>query len=254
MGRDEQFIRWIKSQPLVGGKYPAIAGGSPEGEGEGEGNPAGGEGGNGGEGESEGGGDPKGKGGGEEEHEIDVSGMEPSEIGKRLGKAEAENQRLKREKAEREKEMRKQQAQAKAQEDQRKAEQGEWKKLAEERADRILDLEREIKDLKDANIERDRKSLVEKVADKLNFRNPRRAYALLKEDMDEEKLSETLENEQLTEAALRRLAKDEPYLVDSTRRTGAGMNGRGGGPKDPAKAHNELVAGLLGGGAVPIDD
>lgn len=248
MGRDEQFIRRIRRLALAT-KYPPIAGGAPEGEGEGEG----GEGGKEGEKEGEEGAGAAAAAASEEEHEIDVTGIPPSEIGKRLGKAEAENQRLKREQAAQAKEARKAAAAAKAQEDQRKAEQGEWKKLAEERADRVLELEGELRTLKSEIEDGKRRDTVEAIADKVGFHNPRRAYALLREDMDEEKLAETLESEQLAEAALRRLAKAEPYLVDRNRRTGAAMNGRGGGNKTPSEEHNELIASLLGGGARPIE-
>ncbi len=238
MGRDEQFIERLRAHRLYRGP---IAGAAGEGEGEGGAEGAGDEGASG----------DAGKDGSKDEgeHIVDVTGMESEEIGRRLGKAETELQRLRREKAEREKEMRKQSAAAKAQDEQRKAEQGEWKKLAEERADALMQATNELNDLR-RRIEDDRRrGEVTKVADRLGFHNPDRAYALMREDFqDEEKLAETLESEQLIDAALKRMIKSEPYLVDRNRRTGAGMpGGNGRQPADPNKAHNELIVGLLGG-------
>jgi colicin import membrane protein len=154
----------------------------------------------------------------------------------------SENQRLKREAAEREKERRKAEAAARKAEETRKADQGQWKELAEEREREIDALKGEIteRDRKDA--ERDQRSTVEKVADKLNYRRPRKAYALLLDELDEEDASNTLADEQLTEAALRRLAKDMPELVDNQRRSGAPVGGRGnGGQPTPEQEHLDFL-------------
>lgn len=146
----------------------------------------------------------------------------------------AENQRLKREAAQREKEKRQQEREAAKAEETRKAQQGEWQKLAEERADRISELEGQLteRDRKDA--ERDQRSTVETAAEKLNYRRPKRAYALLLDELGQE-ASDTLADAQLTEAALRRMARDMPELVDNQRRSGAPVGGRGNGGQPTAE-------------------
>lgn len=159
----------------------------------------------------------------------------------------AENQRLKREAAAREKDKRQAEKAAKDASDARAAEQGEWKKLAEERSSRIGELEGQLaeRDLRDA--QREQRQTVEAVADRLNFRRPKRAYALLVDELGAEKATETLADEQLTEAALKRLSKAEPELVDTTRRTGAPVNGaRRGGEPDASRDLNQTLASLLG--------
>jgi hypothetical protein len=154
----------------------------------------------------------------------------------------AENQRLKREAAEREKERRKAEATARKAEETRKADQGQWKELAEEREREIEALKGEISERDRKDAERDQRSTVEKVADKLNYRRPRKAYALLLDELGEEDASNTLADEQLTEAALRRLAKDMPELVDNQRRSGAPVGGRGnGGQPTPEQEHLDFL-------------
>jgi alanyl-tRNA synthetase len=153
----------------------------------------------------------------------------------------AENQRLKREAAQREKEKRQQEREAARLEDQRKAQQGEWQKLAEERADRITELEGQIQERDRKDAERNQRSTVEKVADRLNFRRPKRAYVLLMDELGDDAL-DTLADEQLTEAALKRLAKAEPELVDIQRRSGAPVGGRGnGGQPTPEQEHLDFL-------------
>ncbi|HWT24543.1 MAG TPA: hypothetical protein VN213_13640 [Solirubrobacteraceae bacterium] len=172
---------------------------------------------------------------------------DPEPGGDEAARLRAENQRLKREAAQREKERRQAQAEAKKAEDARKAEQGEWRKLAEERAERITELEGQIAERDRRDAERDQRTRVEQAAERLNFRRPKRAYALLVDELGPDKASETLADDQLTDAALKRLARAEPELVDQTRRTGAPMNGgRPGTQADPAKALNQDLARLLG--------
>lgn len=159
----------------------------------------------------------------------------------------AENQRLKREAAEREKERRKAERDAAKASDERKAEQGEWKKLAEERASRITELEGQIQERDRKDAERDQRSTVDKAAERLNFRRPRRAYALLVDELGGiETAADTLADEQLVEAALKRLVKDDQTLVDTQRRSGAPVGGRGNGPVPAEQESAEFVLGLLG--------
>ena len=171
---------------------------------------------------------------------------EPDSEAERLGRLEAENQRLKREAAARERDRRKAESETKKAEDERKAQAGEWEKLANERAEKIGELEQQITDRDRKDAEREQRTTAEKVAERLNFRRPRRAYALLADELGDG-IADTLADEQLTEAALKRIARAEPELVDNTRRSGAPVNGRGQRGSDPAREHNELIAGLLGG-------
>lgn len=236
MGRDEQWQQRLIARRHE--KYPPIAGGAPEGEGDDGSGDGDGDGtdGVGAEGEDDG---TDGRDDGDGDGNADAQ---------RLGRLEAENQRLKREAAAREKERRQAETARKKAEDERKAQAGEWEKLANERSERITELEQQIadRDLKDA--ERDQRTTAEKVADKLNFRRPRRAYALLADELGDG-LADTLADEQLTEAALKRIAKAEPELVDTTRRSGAPVNGRRGAGSNPQQEHNDLIAALLGGGS-----
>lgn len=158
----------------------------------------------------------------------------------------AEVQRLRREAAEREKERRKAEREAARAEEQRKADQGEWRKLAEERAGRITELEGQLVERDRRDAEREQRTTVERVAERLLFRRPKRAWALLIDELGPEDAASTLEDEQLTEAALRRLAKDMPELVDQQRRSGAPVGGRNGGGSKPEEEHADLVFGLLG--------
>jgi hypothetical protein len=158
----------------------------------------------------------------------------------------AENQRLKREAAQREKERRAAEREAAKAEETRKAQQGEWQKLAEERAQRIQELEGQIQERDRKDAEREQRSTVETVAEKLNYRRPKRAYALLIDELGVE-ASDTLADVQLTEAALRRLAKDMPELVDNQRRSGAPVGGRGNGGQPTAEDEGkDFILGLLG--------
>jgi hypothetical protein len=158
----------------------------------------------------------------------------------------AENQRLKREAAAREKERRKAEAEAKKAEDARKAEQGEWKKLAEERAEKIAELEGQIAERDRRDAQREQRDLVRATAERLNFKRPHRAFALLRDELGD-KAEETFGDQQLVEAALKRLGKTEPELVDTRARTGAPVGGNGAvDEQDPAKALNQNLAWILG--------
>lgn len=159
----------------------------------------------------------------------------------------AENQRLKREAAEREKEKRKAEAAARKAEETRKADQGQWKELAEEREREIETLKGQITERDQRDAERDQRSTVETVAEKLNYRRPKRAFALLLDELGADDAHDTLADEQLTEAALRRMAKDMPELVDSQRRSGAPVGGRGNGAQPSAEEEGaDFIFGLLG--------
>ena len=160
----------------------------------------------------------------------------------------AENQRLKREAAEREKERRKAEAAARKAEETRKADQGQWKELAEEREREIETLKGQIQERDRRDAERDQRTTVEKTAERLNFRRPRRAFALLVDELGgNDAAADTLADEQLVEAALKRLVKDDPTLVDNQRRSGAPVGGRGnGGQPSPEQESAEFVLGLLG--------
>jgi colicin import membrane protein len=161
----------------------------------------------------------------------------------------AENRRLMREKAEREKAMRIAERKAKEAADARAAEQGEWKKLAEERADRISELESAIQERDRRDVERDQRTRVQTVAEELNFRRPRRAFAVLMDELGSDEAAETLADEELTRAALKRLAKAEPELVDNQRRSGAPVNGTTAG-QTPDQEMASFLKGLVG---IPTD-
>lgn len=159
----------------------------------------------------------------------------------------AEVQRLRRKDAEREKERRKAEREAKRAEDDRKAEQGQWRQLAEEAKERVAELEAEIAERDRKEAEREQRATVTAVAERLNFRRPSRAYALLVDELGgQDEASDTLADEQLVDAALRRMAKAEPYLVDQQRRSGAPVGGRNGGQQPAENEHADLVFGLLG--------
>jgi hypothetical protein len=158
----------------------------------------------------------------------------------------AENQRLKREAAAREKERRKAESEAKKAEDARKAQQGEWQKLAEERQAKITELEGQIADRDRKDAQREQRDLVKATAERLNFKRPHRAFALLVDELGD-KAEETFADQQLVEAALKRLGKAEPELVDTRPRTGAPVGGNGAaGEQDPARALNQNLAWILG--------
>jgi flagellar biosynthesis GTPase FlhF len=85
---------------------------------------------------------------------------------------------------------------------------GRWQEIAEQEREKAESLERQIAD-------RERRDSVTAAARGLRFKNPDLAFRLL----DESDTSEP-------EAALRRLAKQEPYLTeDAPARTGAGVTG-----------------------------
>jgi hypothetical protein len=227
MGRDEQWQARLLARRYE--NHPPMAGGA-------------------GEGDSADTGEDVGAENGSDAADDQVSGDsdDGDSEAQRLGRLEAENQRLKREAAGREKDRRKAESDRKKAEDERKAQDGEWEKLANERADRISELEQQITDRDRKDAEREQRTTAEKVADRLNFRRPRRAYALLADELGDG-LADTLADEQLTEAALKRIAKAEPELVDNTRRTGAPVNGRRGNGSTPQQDHNQFIADLLGG-------
>jgi hypothetical protein len=161
----------------------------------------------------------------------------------------AENQRLKREAAQREKEKRQAEKAAKDAADKRAEEQGEWKRLAEERQRENQELRAQLAERDAKDIERDQRTLVQSTAERLNFRRPRRAYALLIDELGPEHAGDTLADEQLTEAALKRLAKAEPELVDNQRRSGAPVNGTTAG-QTPDQEMASFLKGLVG---IPTD-
>jgi hypothetical protein len=228
MGRDEQWQQRLHARRHD--RVPPIAGGAPEGDPD-----------------PDPGDDPTPAPGGDTNPDPEPGSPDPGSEAQRLGRLEAENQRLKREAAAREKEHRKTEAAKKKAEDDRRAQAGEWQKLAEERAGRVGELEAELADLK-SSIETDKqRQSVEKTAERLNFRRPKRAFAILADELDADTLAETIGDEQLTEAALKRIARAEPELVDSARRSGAPVNGTGKSGLTPQQRANRMIAGMLSG-------
>lgn len=113
--------------------------------------------------------------------------------------------------------------------------QGKWQELAEAADKRAKELEAKI-------AEGYRHQLVTSVAQRLEFANPSIAFRLI--DADD------MADEKLIEAALKRLAKTEPYLLKpAPTRTGREV---GGGPDtentDPERLQGQDILSILGRG------
>ncbi len=173
---------------------------------------------------------------------------EPGSDAEVLGRLKAENSRLKREAAAREKEKRRAELEAKRRADEVKAEQGQWRELAQEREREIESLKAQIAERDQRDQQREMRARVEAVADKLNFRRPKRAYPLLIDELSQEEAEETLGDAQLIEAALKRMVRDDATLVDSQRRSGAPVGRNGQPAASPQQGLNQLLADLAGGG------
>lgn len=174
--------------------------------------------------------------------------MTPKEMAAELGKVRSELQRANRERNEMAKKQRKADAEAKLRDEKRREEQGQWKELAEERARENEQLRTQIAERDRRDAEREQRSRVEAIADRLQFKRPRRAYVLLRDEITEDQaFGETLEDDNLIEAALKRIARAEPEHVDQQRRSGAPGSGRGGQQATPAQGLTDTLLNLTGG-------
>lgn len=161
----------------------------------------------------------------------------------------AELQRARREVAEQAKKQRKADAEARARDEKRREEQGQYKELAEERFKEIEGLKAQISERDKRDAERAQRTKVTAIADKLNYRDPNLAFPILLDTLGPEEAADTLEDDTLIEAALKRLSRDREYLVDKQRRSGApiGRNGQTGKP-DANKDLAATILALTGGG------
>lgn len=172
---------------------------------------------------------------------------EPGSDAEVLGRLKAENSRLKREAAAREKEKRRAELDAKRKADEHKAEQGQWKELAQEREREVESLKAQIQERDQRDQQREMRGRVEEVAEKLNFRRPRRAYAILVDELSSEEADETLSDATLIEAALKRMIRDDASLVDQQRRSGAPVGRNGQPAPTPQQGLTETLLNLTGG-------
>lgn len=219
--------------------HPPIAGGAPEGDGDG---------GDGGEAAPETQeAAPTPDVSGDEPESDSAEEHEPGSVEAQLLVLKQENQRLKREQANMAKERRKAEAEARARDEKRREEQGQYKELAEERAREIETLKAQINERDKRDAERAQRNRVTAIADKLNFRDPNLAFPVLMDTLGPEEAADTLDDDTLIEAALKRMARDREYLVDKQRRSGApvGRNGSGGQP-DPQKDLAATILALTG--------
>lgn len=157
-----------------------------------------------------------------------------------------ENARLKREQAEAAKAKRKAEADAKRAADAAKAEQGQYKTLAEERQTEIESLTARIAEMEAAAAEKEHRTSIEKAAENHGFKRPYRVYAILQDELGDQ-FQSTMEDPTLLNEALRKLAREEPELVDQQRRSGLPGSGqqRSSGSKDASQQHRELVSSLF---------
>lgn len=109
---------------------------------------------------------------------------------------------------------------------------GRWQEIAEQERQRAEDLERKI-------AERKQRENVTDAAQRLRFKNPSLAHKLLTAD--------EASDPALAEQALKRLAKQEPYLVaDPPERTGAAVSGSAPqGETDPYALAGHTVIDLI---------
>lgn len=116
--------------------------------------------------------------------------------------------------------------------------QGKWKELAEAAEAKAADLEKRIAD-------GERRTRVGDAAARLDFVDPGDAHRFL--DADD------MEDDRSVEAALKRLAKDKPYLIKTVpKRTGREVGDRNGAdPKeDPADQAGQDILGILRSGGL----
>lgn len=132
-----------------------------------------------------------------------------------------EANRLKRVSAEKDKEARDAKRKAKEAEEAKAREEGDWKKVAEEKEREATEAREEADEAKGKLTKYERQRTVSTAAAALNFAdaqdavvyltNPESAYYLEPEKFGDDKL---------VEAALKRLKKDKPALIATTRRSG----------------------------------
>lgn len=188
---------------------------APEGDGGGSGD-GGGDGGGGGDGSGDGGdGDGDGDGSGDGSGDGDGDG-DSGDDGESAGKSELDKARAAAAAAD--KARREAERKLSEREEQEAKDKGEWEKLAGER-------ERERDEAREELAASKRTALIERVAARLNFRDPA--------DVEHHLSDDDVENEQKAEKSLKRLGKEKPYLLKPTGReqnpdAGTGDNGASG--------------------------
>jgi hypothetical protein len=133
--------------------------------------------------------------------------------------SKSEFERLKRIARESETARKKAEREAARRAEQEKRESGNWEELLRERDERLMEIEAERET---ARMELDitlRNQRIGSAATRLNFRDPEDAQHFLSED-------ETMDDA-ATERALKRLAREKPYLVNERRPSGGPINGEG---------------------------
>lgn len=115
---------------------------------------------------------------------------------------------------------------------------GDWQKVAEEKEREAAEAADRAKQAEDSLATFERTNRVNSLASRLKFRDPTDAAKFLSvEEQDDERKAE---------AALKRLAREKPYLVDEQRRSGAAIDG-GNGAQTPEQAHQETLKQMFGG-------
>lgn len=128
-----------------------------------------------------------------------------------------EHNRLKREAAEASKRSRAAEREAKKQRQRAQKESGQYDEILSEKDEEVAAAAERAEAAEYALEKFQRDSRVSKIAGRLGFRDPSDALAMLNED--------DVEDDNSTERALKRLAREKPYLVDGKRASGAPVNG-----------------------------
>jgi hypothetical protein len=131
-----------------------------------------------------------------------------------------EHNRLKREAAEAQKAARAAQREAKRQREREQRESGQYDELLAEKDEEVLAAAARAEAAEWQLEQFQRTNRITGAATRLGFKDPGDAVRFLDDDDTEDEVS--------TERALKRLAREKPYLIDNQRRSGAPVNGESG--------------------------
>lgn len=156
-------------------------------------------------------GEPQGKKKGKRDEDDDDQG------GEFVRMPRSEVQRLRREAREARKREKQQAREERERQEKSLADQEKWKDLADQRQERIDELEGEVEALKMEGVKNERKGNIIKVAKRLGFEYPDDAHRYL--DVDD------MEDEASIESALKTVLRDRPKLKSKRRGSGAPIPG-----------------------------
>lgn len=174
----------------------------------------------------------------EEETETTLSAEDIKALRDEAKAATDEANRLKRIVAEKAKESKAAEAAAKKAAEEKAKKEGDWQKIAEEREREAEEARKEAAEALERVQSIERTNRVTSAASRLKFRDPTDAARFL--------TSEEQDDDKLAEAALKRLAREKPYLVDEQRRSGGDITDSTTG-LTPEQEHQETLKRLLGG-------